>query len=482
LNWSEQKVLVKVSREGIYPLEYHSSLKYMLDLGDRLTSVFEGLFTKSFSFKLERVSTYLLDGSINVKVAEQIKTDLSAKYTKERKLMSERSWPGEPSAPFVATALENPVLDELGIVNGVESVVNVFKTSSEWESKEFYDSKSLDFKVSKDMNLAVGRDGVAASASGAQVVSETFEWELRVNFYASTELMLDKQLIKKGLAKSEWALVNNRFTIISKLYEKREAECKRFSWGNFMGKARPFTSPFQLVLAGRRFSCKTSIVWAIEIAEGGWESPTFRVRPPINGEAEQLGSTTLPNEFELQQSRNDLLFCKIFDLPGGKTLGDISKATTTMGLEPHQFVVLVVAANDLFSKDGTLVNNFEKVFQDLPYSEDATMILLTKWDLLLYDETPPTDAADLACRLDDMWQDQAMLNSMEQCCARLRDALGGEKGPSVRYQRTPISTKDSPSLQTVQAIQKMSVDMLEDFLACVCKKLELTMGVNHIYL
>lgn len=103
------------------------------------------------------------------------------------------------------------------------------------------------------------------------------------------------------------------------------------------------------------------------------------------------------------------------------------------------------------------------------------MILLTKWDLLLY-ETPSTNTTDLASRLDEMWQDQAMLNAMEQCCLRLRDALGGEKGPSIRYQRTPIWTDDTPSLGTVQAIQKMSVAMLEDFFGCVCKRLKLTLG------
>ena len=57
--------------------------------------------------------------------------------------------------------------------------------------------------------------------------------------------------------------------------------------------------------------------------------------------------------------------------------------------EKHQFAVLVVAANRLFTRDGSRSPEFEAEMIKLPFREPiVVMILLTKWDELFYDSKP----------------------------------------------------------------------------------------------
>ena len=185
--------------------------------------------------------------------------------------------------------------------------------------------------------------GYGASLKNSRTDSNDFFCEIELTGYSSKEVAAMRTFFHKHQLVSNPYLVET-YDVINRmeaLFEKRKVDAETKSWPS---RPEPFTTPFEFVLMGPRVGGKGSVAWAIgDILVYGWRQPSgASVRAPFCATGET--QDTVPRALAIKSG--DLNF--VFIDSNGLQLPKSFHA------EPHQIVILVLPANELYDANWEL--------------------------------------------------------------------------------------------------------------------------------
>ena len=331
-----------------------------------------------------------------------------------------------PSADILASSYSQ-VLDILGIRPIFEQAI-MYYTNPEYQDGDAPPGieHPCILRQYKDKDTKPHFHVVDPDAPGNANIHSSYEilCELELHFYRPDELKLNYELQKK-LAKSRklaerasnpWIHV---IDLLNELQVLRDSQFKKYGVEtglhghliiqNYNGKPIPLPRvPFQMVITGLAKQGKSSFVWLTQITQKGVFS--------LPGEGlfvhDEFGccigtkferAFTFTPQADIDSKYQETMRFTMNDLPGIKQNIENGEIGRQENLQVHQHALIIIEASELFEKDKSVRKDFRDQYQKIKFHEHPVIILVTKWDLLFYDQEV-SSADELVARLNSVWE------------------------------------------------------------------------------
>ena len=441
-NFQDQVIFYKIESPDSDVVIYRTVQYSVASLGAQLISLAQQTGVKAGKFHVKLMEYKNKSGEVSVSASSPSPAQASLQVSFIESGITIESGTLKSSTSVlpsktVLVSSYSSVLDALGIRPTFEDAVKYY-TNPEYQDGDappgieqpwiFHQLKEKDSKASFQITVpsALGVNANATSHS-------TFEllWELEIHFYRPDELKLNYELQKdlvqsKKLAEraaNPWVIVINLLNTLQTLredfFKKHRIELNENGdpfIPEYNGRSIPTPRvPFQMVITGLARQGKSSFVWLTRITEKGvFSQPDEElfVHDEFGGgigTKRERGFIFAP-EADTESKYNQTMRFTLHDLPGIREIAEKGGAKSVGAqekLDVHQHAIVVIEATELFKKDesGNIVvrKDFRDQYEKIKFHEDPAIILVTKWDLLFYNEELAS-ADELVARSNLIWE------------------------------------------------------------------------------